>query len=542
MDMKIRTSHPLSITPPLEGEGKGGGKSLIDTATFTTPPSADRRALSPWKIAKLRFILMADHVVQVGLYALIVLTPLAFGTVEPWSIALAEVAIYAIALVWGLAMVSTGEIRIERTALTLCWLLVLTVGLLQVIPLPLHIIRIISPKAAALYEEMGFDGHLTASWHTLSLVPYATRQALVGLLALALLFWVAVNHLQTREQVDRIVRVVMITGFGLALFAILQHFAGNGRLYWIRELTQGGSLFGSYVNRNHFAGYMEMVIPLTIGYIVANRRPIADGQPGSQASGSDRPKREGSWRSRLLHWGTPQASRSLLAFFGGLIMSVALLLTGSRAGLFSFFCSMLFMGVLLSARRLHSRRLWGMLVSFVALGLAYALWLNPDRVLETFAILWRGTDDPSFHNRILVWEDTLRLGHDFRWIGTGLDTYIWAFPLYKQPLIGQAVYDYAHNDYLQAFAEGGLPLVAIFTLALLWGGTQLLNAWSEHKVPYARGIGLGLLAGLVAMLVHSAYDFNLHILANAILFVLLSALASRVLLLKCPRVSAGRRR
>ncbi len=477
---------------------------------------------------------MADRFVEIGLYALIVLTPLAFGTVEPWSIALAEVGIYAMALVWGLAMVSGGEIRIERTAMNLCWLLVLIFGLLQVIPLPLQVIRIISPKAAALYPQMGFDSHLAASWHTLSLVPHATRQALVRLLALALLFWVAVNHLQTREQVDRIVRVVMATGFGLALFGIIQHFAGNGKLYWVRELTQGGSIFGPYVNRNHFAGYMEMVIPLTIGYIVANRRPISDGRVPA-------PKRGVGWRSRLLNWGTPQASRSLLAFFGGLIMSVALLLTGSRAGLLSFFCSILFMAFLLSAKRLRSRRLWGMLASFVALGLTYALWLNSDRVLQTFAILWRGTDDPSFHGRILVWQDTLRLGHDFRWSGTGLDTYIWAFPLYKQPLLGQDVYDYAHNDYLQAFAEGGLPLIAIFALAILWGGTQLLNAWSEHEGSHAQGIGLGLLAGLVAMLVHSAYDFNLHILANAILFVLLLALASRVLILRRPRAGASTR-
>lgn len=467
---------------------------------------------------------MADRFVEIGLYSVIVLTPLAFGTVESWSIAIAEVMIFMIALAWGLAMVGGSEIRIERTALNLCWFLVLIFGLLQVIPLPLQAIRIISPKAAAFYEQIGFDGQLAASWHTLSLVPYETRQALVRLLALALLFWVAVNHLQTREQVDRIVRVVMTTGFGLALFGIVQHFAGNGKLYWVRELTQGGDLFGPYVNHNHFAGYMEMVIPLTIGYIVANRQPISDGT--------------GDWRSRLLRWSTPQASRSLLAFFGGLIMFVALLLTGSRAGLFSFFCSVLFMAVLLSARRLRSKRLWGILVSFVVLGLTYALWLNPDRILRTFAILWLGTDDPSFHGRLLVWQDTLRLGHDFRWSGTGLDTYIWAFPLYKGPLIGQDVYDYAHNDYLQAFAEGGLPLMAILALALLWGGTQLLNGWSRHEGTHTRGIGLGLLAGLVAMLVHSAYDFNLHLLANAILFVLLLALASRVLLLRRPRAGA----
>ncbi|MCZ7626904.1 MAG: hypothetical protein C3F12_09645 [Candidatus Methylomirabilota bacterium] len=491
-----------------------------DASTIRTSSSADRPALAPWKVVQLRYALMADRIIEVGLYGLIVLTPLAFGAVERWSIGLAEFAIFAIALVWGLAMVSAGEIRIERTALSLCWLMVLAYGLWQAVPLPPNFIRVISPKAAALYQQVEFNGEPGASWHTLSLVPDATRQALVRLLALALVFWIVVNHLQTREQIDRIVRVIMMTGFGLALFGILQHFSGNGKLYWVRELTHGGSLFGPYVNRNHFSGYMEMVIPLAIGYIVANRRPGFDER--------------GDWRSRLLHWGTPQASRSLLAFFSGLIMVVALLLTGSRAGLFSFFCSMLFIAFLLSVGRLHSRRLWGMPASFVALGLTYALWLNPDRVLKTFAILWVGTDDASFQGRLLVWEDTLRLGHDFRWSGTGLDTYIWAFPPYKQPLIGQAVYDYAHNDYLQAYAEGGLPLMAILALALLWGGTQLLNAWSQHERSHTRGIGLGLLAGLVAMLIHSVYDFNLHILANAILFVLLSAVASRVLLLSRP--------
>lgn len=501
-----------------------------DSSALSTPSAVDGPALSPWRIFTLRCILMADRMIEVGLYVLIILTPMAFGTVEPWSIALAEVEIYVIGLVWGLTMVSAGEIHIQRTPLNLCWLLVLIFGLLQVLPLPPQVIRAISPHAGALYDRTGFDGSLVNTWQTLSLVPYATRQALVRLLALALLFWVVVNHLQTREQVDRIVRVVMITGFGLALFGIIQHFGGNGKLYGVRELTQGGSPFGPYVNRNHFAGYMEMVIPLTIGYIVANRRPTHDGPAGAQAWGLGRPKEGMGWRSRLLRWGTPQASRSLLAFFSGLMMFVALLLTGSRAGLFSFLCSMFFMAFLLSTRRLRSKRLWGALVSLVALGLTYVLWLDPDRVLRTFAILWRGTDDPSLHSRILVWQDTLRLGHDFRWSGAGLDTYVWAFPLYKRPLIGQEVYDYAHNDYLQAFAEGGLPLVAILALALLWGGTQLLNAWSQHEGSYARGMGLGLLAGLVAMLIHSAYDFNLHILANAILFVLLSALASRVLL------------
>ena len=175
---------------------------------------------------------------------------------------------------------------------------------------------------------------------------------------------------------------------------------------------------------------------------------------------------------------------------------------------------------------------------FVALGFAYAIWLKPERALKTFAIFWLGANDLSAHSRLLVWLDTLRLGRDYRWIGTGLNTFAWAFPLYKSPLSGQVLYSHAENDYFQAFAEGGLPFVALLAFALLWGGAQLLNGWSESQSLYERGIGLGLLGGLCAMLLHSASDFNLHIMANAILFIVLLALACRVLLFGCPQVAA----
>ena len=472
--------------------------------------------------ASRRFVWISDGVVEYGLYFLIIFTPFAFGTVEPWSIAIAEVVVFTMALAWGLKMVGRGEIRIEQTPLNICWLFVLGFGLFQVLPLPLQVIRILSPNAYALYRDMAFDSGLNASWRPLSLYPYATKLEILRLFALALLFWVVANHLRTREQVNRVVRVIMAVGFLLAIFGIIQHFTWNGRLYWVRELTQGGNPFGPYVNKNHFAGYIEMVIPLSLGYLFAKERDRYTGVSG--------------WRDRLLRWGTPEASRLLLIFFGGLIMVAALLFTGSRAGLFSFLSSMLFMALLLLIRRFRSRRWWRLIALFVVLGFAYALWLKPEKVLQTFAILWLGTDDPSARGRLLVWLDALRLGRDYRWTGTGLNTFAWAFPLYKGPRIDQALYVYTHNDYLQAFTEGGLLLLLLLALAMVWGGGQLLNSWSEHERPYPRGIGLGLLAGLSAMLLHSASDFNLHIMANAILFVILLALACRVLVFGCSRV------
>ena len=477
------------------------------------------RAVSTRSVATLRMVLVSEKIVEYGLYFLIIFTPFAFGTVEPWSIATAEVVIFTIALAWGFTMVGRGEIRIEKTSLNLCWLFVLGFGLFQVLPLPLQVIRVLSPKAYGLYQEMAFDSAFTSSWHTLSLYPYATKQDLLRLFALALLFWVVANHLRTREQVNRVVRLIMAVGFLLAIFGIIQHFTWNGRLYWVRELTQGGWPFGPYVNRNHFAGYMEMVIPLSLGYLFAKERDRYTGMSG--------------WRDRLLRWGTPEASRLLLIYFGGLIMVAALLLTGSRAGLFSFLGSMLVVSLLLSVRQVRSRRWWPLLACFVMLGFAYALWLNSEKVLQTFAILRLGTDDPSAHFRLLVWQDTLRLGRDYRWTGTGLNTFSWAFPPYQRPMWGQRHYTHTENDYLQAFAEGGLPFLTLLVLALILGGTQLLSGWSRSQGSHERGLGLGLLGGLVAMLLHSASDFNLHIMANAMLFVLLLALATRLLIFGC---------
>ena len=121
---------------------------------------------------------------------------------------------------------------------------------------------------------------------------------------------------------------------------------------------------------------MEMVIPLSLGYLFAKER--------------DRYTAASGWRDRLLRWGTPEASRALLIFFGGLIMVAALLFTGSRAGLFSFLGSMLVMALLLFTRRAGGKRRWGLLAAFVALGFAFALWLNAGKVMKTFAILWVG--------------------------------------------------------------------------------------------------------------------------------------------------------
>ena len=384
-------------------------------------------------------------------------------------------------------------------------------------------IRVLSPNAYALYQEMAFDSGLTASWRTLSLYPYATKQELLRLLALALLFWVVANHLRTRQQVARVVRVILTVGFVLALFGIVQRFTWNGELYWVRELTQGGNPFGPYVNRNHFSGYMEMVIPLAIAFSMLSARPHLPSPT--------------TWRDRLLRWGSPEANRSMLLFFIALVMVAAFLLCGSRTGLYSFIGSMILFWALVVIRQSTRARSWAILAGIVALGFGFAIWIGSDRVFQTLQILRRGTADPVAQKRFLLWHDTVKIGHDYPWIGSGLNTFQWVYPPYRNPRLYPFTYTHAENDYVQVYAEGGVPLVLILAVSLVTGATQLLRALWRANDRHVSILGTGLLAGLFALLLHSVADFNLHIMANAVLFVIILALAYRILVFGCRRTT-----
>ena len=105
-------------------------------------------------------------------------------------------------------------------------------------------------------------------------VPFLTRIELLKYSALLALFFLCVQSYRTRAQWRNFVWFLLSLGFAVSLFAILQHFTFNGKLYWVRELQYGGIPFGPYVNRNHFAGLMELLIPpgLAIQILGAERR------------------------------------------------------------------------------------------------------------------------------------------------------------------------------------------------------------------------------------------------------------------------------
>ena len=225
--------------------------------------------------------------IRTGICILAAFAVLAHGAVEPWSEAVLEIGAAVLLLVWAFKALTHSDLSVVWNPLLGPLLAFWMVATLQLV--------------------LG-----------ISVVPFLTRIELLKYSALLALFFLFVQSYRTRRQWRRFIWFLLSLGFAVSLFAILQHFTFNGKLYWLRELQYGGIPFGPYVNRNHFAGLMELLIPpgLAIQILGAERR---DQLP-------------------------------LLALFT-LLPVGALFLSASRGGIISFIAEACFLAIVIAIRR-----------------------------------------------------------------------------------------------------------------------------------------------------------------------------------------------
>jgi O-antigen ligase len=281
----------------------------------------------------------------------------------------------------------------------------------------------------------------------------------------------------------------LVFGFAVALFGIIQYFSFNGKLYWLRELRYGGSVFGPYVNHNHFAGLMELIVPLGLALLLL--RAVT--------------------RDKLL----------LVGLFS--IISIgALFLSASRGGLLTFLSQLCLLGFLVWARR-AGRKSLALATAIILLAGAFVTWLGVGRTFERFSQLW--AEDISHNIRMLMFKDSWQIFLDHPWAGTGVGTLVTVYPQYASNDHGMVV-DHAHNDYLEMLAETGLigALCSLAFIVLLFR-FALVNLQSDQS-RFLLAVRAGALVACSGLLLHSLVDFNFHIPSNALLFFLLAALAT----------------
>ncbi|HEV2197118.1 MAG TPA: O-antigen ligase family protein [Candidatus Acidoferrum sp.] len=395
---------------------------------------------------------------RVGLCALILFAVAAHGGVEDWARAVLETGVAFLFLIWALRFYFSEQ---EQPAFS------------PLLP-PL-----------ALFFLVGLGQWLFRA----TVSPYSTRIELLLLLATLLFLFLCVQVFRTLQDWRSFVWFGMGFGFVVSVFGILQHLTFNGKLYWVRELTYGGIPFGPYVNRNHFAGLMELLIPLALVPLVLGKVR----------------------RERL----------AVVALFAVMPIT-ALFLSASRGGIVSFCVQFALLVFLLLRRRGFAKRLLPVAAVLLA-ALMIVTWLGVGRILQRFSSLQ--TLEVTEGKRAAMRKGAWHIFLDHPFVGTGLGTLRIEYPPYET-LYDAKVVDHAHNDYLEALAETGTlgGLCCAWFLAVLLLKSFSLFRQSDFSFPGA--LQLSGIVACVGFLVHALVDFNFHIPSNLWLFLLMAHLAT----------------
>jgi O-antigen ligase len=398
--------------------------------------------------------------IRVGLCALFGLTVLAYGAVEVWSQSILEAGAGLLFLVW--AVIAFRDRATRITWNPLCWPLL---GLLAI--------------------------GLGQSLFRITAYPFLTRVEALKLVSYILVFFLSTQAFRARQDLNSLAWFLMFLCFGVSLFGIVQRFTSDGTIYWFQKLTLGGDPFGPFVNRNHFAGFAELTVPVGLSLMIFR----------------------GLRRDTF-----PLASLLTIVPMGALILS------GSRAGIVSFAFQLVVLALIARTRKsgTHPPRLAALaLVGLAALALIG--WLGVSKAIERFSTLHAG--DITLSRRSMMVRGAVHVFLSHPLAGCGLGSLVAAYPRFETVYDGLVV-DHVHNDYMELLAEMGL-LGALCGCAFLWilfrDARKCLSAEQGH---FSRAIHVAAITALCGLLLHSLVDFNLHIPSNVLLFLLQAHLAT----------------
>jgi O-antigen ligase len=440
---------------------------------------------------------------------------LAFGSVYPWAYwpLAAGCALVGLRAIW---ITRAWRDRSARTAIGLVASIALAIGV-QLVPLPRATFVRLAPAADRFLANYDLRYVLEPpAWHALSVAPGHTVTVLLIFVAFAVLF-VGLMEAMAHAKLDRVVVRVMWLGVALAVFGVLQR-AVNVKspdndewqlVYGFWKPQQAGNVFGPFINRNHYAGWMVMVVSLVMGYGCA---VIEAARPAGR-----------SWRHWLRWTMTPDASRFMAVAVAVLAMGAALVATGSRSGAVSMAAAIAVLGYFIAGRL---GRPGARVAAIAALALLLAGAIATAGASQVAARFSLASSDLGM--RAAAWRDTATIIRDFPVFGVGAGGYRLAVLDY-QTGDRTKFYLQAHNDYLQIAAEGGLLVGLPVAVALMALGRGIRARLAKGDATgEARWIRVGAVAGLVGIGAQSLFEFSLQMPANLVVFVVLAAIAIHV--------------
>ncbi len=372
--------------------------------------------------------------------------------------------------------------------------------LLQLVPLPPFLLRLVSPGSYAFYDRLQLVPPLSA-WRPISVSPPDTLRGLAFLAAFSLLFLAVFRELASPPWRRRVLWTIVGAGLVITVEAFVQAASSDPlRIWGLWHPRWDWGVYGPYVSRNNFAGYLVMAAGVALGLALEALARLRAAW--------------GRRRRGFLVLGESEGNAALRAAVVVMVLVAGLVASTSRGGISAFAAAALLLP--LAAR--HKGRTAAAVLTLASLGV---VWIGLGRFVEAFGRGVRGS-------RVDLWLDMLKMFPRFPLLGEGFNAFSTAYPWYqtvwRTDWIGEA-----HNEYLQALLDTGLVGFLLF-------GVLLVTVFRRALLRAAQGpLELGVLAALLGLALHNLVEFNWQIPANAATWVALAALACRE-----PPAPAGR--
>lgn len=446
--------------------------------------------------------------------ALIFWLPLPLGSNRAWAWSIMEIWVFLLAIA---VLIQAYRHKLSMpatlaTAKPVLWLLAafLTWTGIQLIPLPCSVLQIIAPHAAQLLATSD-----PADFTSIALDPDLTAKALLKGIAYISIMLLMLTLMDSHRKIRWFAYTVLAAGLFQAAYGSYMALSGIEYSFFIEKERHLNSATGTFMNRNHLAGFLEMSLAVGIGLMISTLS-------NARALG---------WRNQLHKLLETLISPKALIRLTLIIICIGLILSKSRMGNSAFFSSLFISGMLFLLISRHAARSTSIfLVSLIVLDiLLVGSWIGIGKVVQRL----EDTNMLTEH-RDEVARDTLTMIAEQPFTGIGAGNFSSVFPNYQQADIGEHYY-HVHNDYLEFISESGLIGLLPLALAVLYCLFLTVKTMRQRHSPLMLGMAFAAFMGILSILIHSTVDFNLQIPANAVMFLLLMSLAIISASLESPR-------
>jgi O-antigen ligase len=447
---------------------------------------------------------VCSRIIEYGVLGLLIFTPLPAASVYPWAVLVIEIVVLIMAAAY--VLMKNKPRPNEGLMLAAKKLKPFFVGfiiflILQATPLPKALVGFLSPGTSEYLRQFALD-FPKMKWISFSLIPSYTLQRALEVMTYLLLGSLILRNVTKMRQIIRIFEVLIVVGVGETLYGMIELYDKSPRILFYKKAYNLDSVTGTFVNRNHFSGYLEMILPLAIGLIIARA-----GLFSATAL---------TLRERIVRLSEQRSARNLLLFGALVIMGIGIIFSRSRSGVFILVFSFIlflgltsfYFGIYKSKKRWVKRFLQG---SFLFI-MSISLYIGIDQTLQRFSL-----DRLLEEGRPTYWANTLRTFAGFPLTGTGLGTFGAIYPTIDGES-GPVSVEHAHNDYLEYLSELGLTGFGLAFGGILAMAVLSFLVWRNRRNSEVKGLGLGGIVAIVGILIHSLTDFNLQIPANLLLF------------------------